>query len=287
MDADLDTLCIAVFRTADDLLPEGPENARRRVTDAEVVTLCVAQAVMGIPSDRHFSRRRPKAPSATSFPSCPSSPASTSAGGGSRTRSSGSSASSPPTAPASQTTSSCSTRRRWRAPDRWRPCADPSSPSTAATATARATRASFGGCACTSRARPTARRGRSPWSRPIGPSARWRFRSCPGCSWAVSRWSATRATRAGSSPSGCASWGAGSFDRRARTSPAAALAPIRQRIESVFWTCKDLLTHERHGARTIENLCVRIATRLLALAACIAHNHRLGRPSRALVDYVA
>jgi hypothetical protein len=27
------------------------------------------------------------------------------------------------------------------------------------------------------------------------------------------------------------------------------LAPIRQRIESIFWTCKDLLTLERHGAR--------------------------------------
>jgi hypothetical protein len=25
------------------------------------------------------------------------------------------------------------------------------------------------------------------------------------------------------------------------------LAPIRQRIESIFWTCKDLLTLERHG----------------------------------------
>ena len=54
MDADLDTLCIAVFCTADDLLPEPPGNARRIVTDAEVVTLCVAQAIMGIPSDRRF-----------------------------------------------------------------------------------------------------------------------------------------------------------------------------------------------------------------------------------------
>ena len=54
MDADLDTLCIAVYCTADDLLPEPPGNARRMVTDAEVVTLCVAQAIMGIPSDRRF-----------------------------------------------------------------------------------------------------------------------------------------------------------------------------------------------------------------------------------------
>ena len=54
MDADLDTLCITVFCTADDLLPERPGNARRSVTDAEVVTLSVAQAIMGIPSDRRF-----------------------------------------------------------------------------------------------------------------------------------------------------------------------------------------------------------------------------------------
>ena len=54
MDADLDTLCTVVYCTADDLLPEPPGNARRMVTDAEVVTLCVAQAIMGIPSDRRF-----------------------------------------------------------------------------------------------------------------------------------------------------------------------------------------------------------------------------------------
>ncbi len=54
MDADLDLLLTAVYVTADDLLPEKPENAKRSVTDAEVVTLCVAQAIMGIPSDRRF-----------------------------------------------------------------------------------------------------------------------------------------------------------------------------------------------------------------------------------------
>jgi hypothetical protein len=54
MHADLDTLCTAVYCTADDLLPEKRGNARRRVTDAEVATLCVAQAIMGIPSDRRF-----------------------------------------------------------------------------------------------------------------------------------------------------------------------------------------------------------------------------------------
>ncbi|MGA2163138.1 MAG: transposase [Solirubrobacteraceae bacterium] len=36
------------------------------------------------------------------------------------------------------------------------------------------------------------------------------------------------------------------------------LAPIRQRIESIFWTCKDILTLERHGARTLPGLRERI-----------------------------
>ena len=65
------------------------------------------------------------------------------------------------------------------------------------------------------------------------------------------------------------------------------LAPIRQRIESIFWTCKDLLTLERHGARTIQGLRERVLQRFLCLAACIVLNHQLGRPSRALVDYIA
>jgi hypothetical protein len=65
------------------------------------------------------------------------------------------------------------------------------------------------------------------------------------------------------------------------------LAPIRPRIESVFWTCKDILSLERHGARTPRNLVVRILARLLALSACIYLNHQLGRPSRAIVDYTA
>ena len=52
--ADLDLLLISVYCRADDLLPRRAGNARRTVTDAEVVTLCVAQAMMGIPSDQRF-----------------------------------------------------------------------------------------------------------------------------------------------------------------------------------------------------------------------------------------
>ena len=42
MRADLDLLCISVYCTADDLLPSPASNARRKLTDAEIVTLCVA-----------------------------------------------------------------------------------------------------------------------------------------------------------------------------------------------------------------------------------------------------
>jgi hypothetical protein len=52
--ADLDLLLTAVFATADDLLPSRRRNVRRSVTDAEVVTLAVAQAVIDVPSDREF-----------------------------------------------------------------------------------------------------------------------------------------------------------------------------------------------------------------------------------------
>ena len=41
MDADLDLLCVSVYVTADDLLPGRPAKARRKLTDAEIVTLCV------------------------------------------------------------------------------------------------------------------------------------------------------------------------------------------------------------------------------------------------------
>jgi hypothetical protein len=75
--------------------------------------------------------------------------------------------------------------------------------------------------------------------------------------------------------------------RKNEPGPNLHLAPIRQRIESIFWTCKDLLTLERHGARTLSGIKERILQRLLCLAACISLNHQLGRPSRALVDYVA
>jgi len=79
--------------------------------------------------------------------------------------------------------------------------------------------------------------------------------------------------------------------RPARTDEPATSRPrlgrIRQRIESVFQTFKDLLSLERHGGRTPQGLRARIGARILALAASVWLNHQLGRPSRSLVAYVA
>jgi hypothetical protein len=60
------------------------------------------------------------------------------------------------------------------------------------------------------------------------------------------------------------------------------LAPIRQCIESIFWTLKDRLGLERHNARTLHGLRARMTAKLLALAASVWLNHLLGRPTRSL-----
>jgi hypothetical protein len=66
--------------------------------------------------------------------------------------------------------------------------------------------------------------------------------------------------------------------------PGPHIAPIRQCIESIFWTLKDRLGLERHRARTLHGLRARIAAKLLALAAGVWLNHYLGRPTRAFAD---
>lgn len=65
------------------------------------------------------------------------------------------------------------------------------------------------------------------------------------------------------------------------------LAPIRQRIESIFWTAKDILGLERHRSRTLDNLRARLVASFAALTAAIMLNHELGRPSRSLACYTA
>ena len=57
MTADLDTLLIALYVLADEILPRRPRARRRpKITDAELVCLAVAQILLDIPSERRFLR---------------------------------------------------------------------------------------------------------------------------------------------------------------------------------------------------------------------------------------
>ena len=62
--------------------------------------------------------------------------------------------------------------------------------------------------------------------------------------------------------------------------------PLRQTVESIFDTCKDQTDLERHGGRTPEGVLVRVMQRVLALTAAIWHNDRTGQPvKRSLIAY--
>ncbi len=62
--------------------------------------------------------------------------------------------------------------------------------------------------------------------------------------------------------------------------------PLRQIIESVNDTLKGQLDLEHHGGRTIAGVCARITQRILAMTAAIWHNDRLGlRIRRSLTAY--
>jgi Transposase DDE domain len=289
MHADLDTLCTFVYCTADDLLPEKPPSARRRVSDAEIVTLCVAQAIMGIPSDRRFlavARKR----LCGLFPELPQQP------GFHKRRARlaeqiewliGVFAAQSPgfhdnvlliDSTPLQCARSAETTRRSQLADA----------------------ADYGWCGSHSR---------SFWGfrlhglfAPDGTPRAFTLASPKRDEREVGIELLRRAKRSGGeiliADKGYAGrdfaealrdLGVTVFRPSRKEEPQSPihLAPIRQRIESIFWTCKDILTLERHGARTLHGLRVRIAQRFLALAACISLNHRLGRPSRALVDYVA
>lgn len=289
MHADLDTLCTAVYCTADDLLPERPGNARRRVTDAEIATLCVAQAIMGIPSDRRFlAVARKRLPHL--FPELPQQP------GFHKRRARlaetiewliGVFAAESPgfhddvllidSTPVECARSVETTRR-----------------------SALADAADYGYCASHSRFF---------WGfrlhclfAPDGTPRAFTLASPKRDEREVGIELLERSDRAGGEiVIGDKGYAGRDFAaaleeleatilrpaRKDEAHEAIHLAPIRQRVESIFWTCKDILTLERHGARTLHNLRVRIAQRFLALAACVALNHRLGRRSRSLVDYVA
>ncbi|HXT46644.1 MAG TPA: IS982 family transposase [Pseudonocardiaceae bacterium] len=62
--------------------------------------------------------------------------------------------------------------------------------------------------------------------------------------------------------------------------------PLRQVIESINDTLKGQLNLEQHGGRTPAGVWVRIAQRVLALTTAIWHNHRTSQPiTRSLLAY--
>lgn len=62
--------------------------------------------------------------------------------------------------------------------------------------------------------------------------------------------------------------------------------PLRQIIESINQTFKGQLDLERHGGRTPAGVIVRVLQRILALTAAIWHNDKTGQPvMRSLTDY--
>ena len=287
--ADLDLLLIAVFCAADDLLPARPENARRSLTDAEVVTLCVAQALIGIPSDERFLRVARKR-LAHLFPRLPKRP------GFHKSRAKladtleamiGQFASENPgfhddlvlvdSTPV-ECARSIETMRRSQLADA----------------------ADYGYCTSHSRYfwgfRLHALFGLDGTPRALqltSPKASERD-VCLAMLARVERHGSLTVVAdkgyAGREFEHAASELNATVCRpRRKDEPGQGphLAPIRQRIESIFQTCKDVLTLERHGARTLHGLRTRISSRFLALAAAINLNHRLGRPPRALIDYIA
>jgi hypothetical protein len=289
MDADLDLLLTTVFVTADDLLPDRQNNAARRVTDAEVVTLCVAQAIMGIPSDRRFLAVAGKRLGHL-FPRLPKQP-----GYFKRRRRlvdalewlMGIFASQSPGFEddlllIDSTPVECARSRE------------------TAKRSALGDAADYGWCASHSRyfwgfrlhaifapdGTPRALELTSPKTdeREVGLVLLERCRRHGGETLLGDKGYAGRDFAAA-----VAQRDAKIVRPRRKDEPGNGphLAPIRQRVESILWTCKDLLTLERHGARTLAGLRERILARFCCLAAAITLNHQLGRPSRALVNYCA
>jgi len=74
-------------------------------------------------------------------------------------------------------------------------------------------------------------------------------------------------------------------DRKDEPLQFGSLGRVRHWIESVFWTCKGQLGLERHGARTLPGLCARVGLRLLALAAGLRHNAEIGQAGRCFSAY--
>jgi Transposase DDE domain len=77
-----------------------------------------------------------------------------------------------------------------------------------------------------------------------------------------------------------------SYRNRAPRPGQRLLAPIRQLIESVYDTLKGQLDLELHGGRSLAGVTTRVAQRLLALTAAIWHNRATGQlTTRSLIAY--
>jgi hypothetical protein len=77
-----------------------------------------------------------------------------------------------------------------------------------------------------------------------------------------------------------------SFKREKRRKGESLLKSVRQLIESVNNTLKGQLDLEQHGGRTFQGVAARVAQRVLALAAAIWHNHKTRQPTtRSLIAY--
>jgi len=285
--ADLDLLLIAVFCTADDLLPEPAKNARRILTDAEVVTLAVAQAIMGISSDARFVRVARKR-LVHLFPLLPG------RAGYLKRRER-----------LSDTIEALTVVFASDSPgfhdDLVLVDSTPVECARSVETTRRsqlADAADYGYCASHSRyfwgfrlhglfaldGTPRALMLTSPKT----PERDVCLTMLERCHRSGHLFVIGDKGYAGHQfEQAAASLDATIVRPRRKDEPGHGphLAPIRQRVESIFQTCKDLLTLERHGARTLHGLSTRIKSRILALTAAIALNHRLGRPPRALVDY--
>jgi hypothetical protein len=74
-------------------------------------------------------------------------------------------------------------------------------------------------------------------------------------------------------------------DRKDEQARFGGLGGVRQWVESIIDTIKGQLSLERHGAHTMPGLITRIAQRLLALAASLWHNWNTGQPGRHLTAY--
>lgn len=298
MDADLDLLLIAVYCTVDDLLLSKPENARRRITDAEVITLCIAQAMMGHPSDARFlaAARRglghlfPHLPERTAFHKrrLRLSPVIEALIGEFARHSLGFC---DEVLLVDSTPVECARSRETVKRGGASSLSD-----------ALANGADYGYCASHSRyfwgfrlhalfaidGTPRALALTSPKidEKLVCLQMVARCERLPGQMLILI---GDKNFRGKDFETELAALDASIHRPRRKDERGQGphLSRIRQRIESIFWTAKDILTLERHGARTLDNLRVRLATRFAALAAAVALNHRLGRPSRSIACYTA